>query len=227
MLMMMIMKSDPIHFEEAVKNKVWREVMEAEIKSIVKNNTWELTELHEGSKPIGVKWVYKTKLNEDGGVDKHKARLVAKGYAQCYGVDYTEVFVPVARLDTVGAILAIASQSNWEVFQLDVKSAFLHGELNEEVYVRQQEGFIKKEQEETVYKLRKALYGLNQAPRAWFTRIEAYFLKEEFEKCPCEHTLFTKTKGGNILIVNLCVDDLIFTRSDKAMCDEFKKSMMM
>lgn len=227
MLLMMMTENDPVKFEEAVKDKVWREAMKNEIESIEKNNTWELTILPAGFTPIGVKWVYKTKLNEDGKVDKYKARLVAKGYAQCYGIDYTEVFAPVARLDTIRTILAVAAQSNWEIFQLDVKSAFLHGELKENVYVQQPEGFIKKGEEEKVYKLRKALYGLKQAPRAWYSRIEGYFLDEEFERCPSEHTLFTKTKGGKILIVSLYVDDLIFTGNDRAMCDEFKKSMMM
>ena len=95
------------------------------------------------------------------------------------------------------------------------------------MYVRQPEGFIKKGDEEKVYKLRKALYGLKQAPRAWYSRIEGYFLDEEFERCPSKHTLFTKMKGGKILIVSLYIDDLIFTGNDRAMCDEFKKSMMM
>ncbi|KAG7598707.1 Zinc finger CCHC-type superfamily [Arabidopsis suecica] len=227
MLLMMMTESDPVRFDEAVKDGVWREAMKREIESIEKNNTWELTTLPEGFTPIGVKWVYKTKLNEDGEVDKYKARLVAKGYAQCYGIDYTEVFAPVARLDTIRTIIAVAAQSNWEIFQLDVKSAFLHGELKEDVYVRQPEGFIKNGEEEKVYKLRKALYGLKQAPRAWYSRIEGYFLKEEFERCSSEHTLFTKVKGGNILIVSLYVDDLIFTGNNIAMCDEFKKSMML
>ncbi|KAG7557256.1 Reverse transcriptase RNA-dependent DNA polymerase [Arabidopsis suecica] len=227
MLLMMMTESDPVRFDEAVNVAVWKEAMEREIESIEKNNTWELTTLPEGFSPIGVKWVYKTKLNEDGEVDKHKARLVAKGYAQCYGIDYTEVFAPVARLDTIRAILSVAAQSNWEIFQLDVKSAFLHGDLKEDVYVRQPEGFVMKGEEEKVYKLRKALYGLKQAPRAWYSRIERYFLKEGFERCPSEHTLFTKTRGGNILIASLYVDDLIFTGNNRAMCDEFKESMML
>ncbi|GJS30973.1 copia-type polyprotein [Tanacetum coccineum] len=110
--------------------------MKAEIDSIEKNKTWELTILPAGTKPIGVKWVFKTKLNEKGEVEKHKARLVAKGYAQQYGVDYTEVFAPVARLDTIRLILALAAHHGWDVFQLDVKSAFLQGELKEEVFVQ-------------------------------------------------------------------------------------------
>lgn len=227
MMMLMVAEHDPVLFEEAVTQSIWREAMKSEIHSIEKNQTWELTTLPEGFKAIGVKWVYKTKLNEDGKVEKYKARLVVKGYAQSYGVDYTEVFAPVARLDTIRTILALAAQSNWEVFQLDVKSAFLHGELEEDVYVKQPEGYIKKGEEEKVYKLKKALYGLKQAPRAWYSRIEAYFMREKFERCPSEHTLFTKSNGGKLLIVSLYVDDLIFTGNDREMCDEFKNSMML
>lgn len=226
--MIMLTEDDPLTFEQAVKSKKWRDAMMAEIESIEKNKTWELTILPKGVKPIGVKWVFKTKLNEKGEVDKYKARLVAKGYAQQYGVNYTEVFAPVARLDTIRLILALAAQNNWDVFQLDVKSAFLHGELNEEIFVQQPLGYEKKGEEGKVYKLRKALYGLKQAPRAWYSKIEAYFVREGFERCLCEHTLFTKSKEvGKILIVSLYVDDLIYTGNDKSMYDDFKNSMML
>ena len=152
--------------------------MDIEIKAIEKNHTWELTNLPAGAKIIGVKWVYKTKLKEDGAVDKFKARLVAKGYVQQEGIDYTEVFAPVARMDTVRMIMALTAHQGWILYQLDVKSAFLHGELNEEVYVEQPKGYEKKQNPQQVYKLKKALYGLKQAPRAWFSRIEAHFLNE-------------------------------------------------
>lgn len=227
MMLMIKGETDPYSFTEANKSNEWREAMVTEMKSIEKNKTWELTDLPEGVKPIGVKWVYKTKLDESGEVQKLKTRLVAKGYAQRYGIDYTEVFAHVARLDTVRVILGLAAQCEWEVFQLDVKSAFLHGELKEEVFVEQPDGFVKKGEEDKVYKLKKALYGLKQAPRAWYTKIEAYFAREGFEKCTSEHTLFTKSEGGNILIVSLYVDDLIFTGNNRSMCDEFKKSMML
>jgi hypothetical protein len=111
--------------------------MDIEIKAIERNNTWELTDLSASAKKIGVKWVYKTKLKEDGEVDKFKARLMAKGYVQQQGIDYTEVFAPVARMDTVRMIVALAAHKGWILYQLDVKSAFLHGELNEEVYLEQ------------------------------------------------------------------------------------------
>jgi hypothetical protein len=175
-----------------------------------------------------VKWIYKTKLNEHGEVDKYKARLVAKGYTQQHGVDYTEVFAPVVRMDTIRLVLALAAQKWWSLFQLDVKSAFLHGELNEEVYVEQPPDYIVKGEENKVYRLRRALYSLKQAPRVWYSRIKAYFLKEGFEKCPYEHTLFIKKSahGTSLLLVCLYVDDLIFTGNDETLFSFFKHSMM-
>lgn len=110
--------------------------MLAEIEAIQKNQTWELTTLPRGVTPIGVKWVFKTKLNEEGSIEKFKEKLVAKGYEQRHGINYTEVFAPVVRLDIIRIILAMAAQFSWEVFQLDVKNAFLHGELKEEVFVQ-------------------------------------------------------------------------------------------
>lgn len=186
-----------------------------------------MTELPAGAKKIGVKWIYKTKLNEFGEVDKLKARLVAKGYAQKHGMDYTEVFAPVARMDTLRMIIAVAAQRSWSIYQLDVKSAYLHGELNEDVFVEQPRGYEHKGGEHKVYKLHKALYGLKQAPRAWFSRIEAHFTHEGFQKCISEHTLFVKqNSGGKILIVSVYVDDLIYTGDDEQMMLEFKESMM-
>ncbi|MCH80155.1 copia-type polyprotein [Trifolium medium] len=218
---------DPNSYDEASKSQKWRDAMNTEIEAIEKNNTWVLTDLPKNAKVIGVKWIYKTKLNEKGEVDKYKARLVAKGYAQKYGTDYKEVFAPVARWDTIRSLLAIAAMKNWYVFQLDVKSAFLHGELTETVYVEQPLGYVKQGREDKVYKLHKALYGLKQAPRAWYSKIESYFQKEGFEKCPYEHTLFVKVdKKGNWLIISLYVDDLIFTGNDSEMVQKFKNSMM-
>ncbi|GJS93535.1 retrovirus-related pol polyprotein from transposon TNT 1-94 [Tanacetum coccineum] len=127
----------------------------------------------------------------------------------------------------VGLVMSLAAQNDWVLFQLDVKSAFLHGELNEEVFIDQPPGYIKKGAEQKVYRLKKALYGLKQAPRAWYSRIESYFTKEGFKRRPYEHTLFVKAgERGKILIVCIYVDDLIFTGNDKQMYVEFKTSMM-
>lgn len=217
--------SDPTSFQQAANQSNWRQAMDAENKSIEKNQTWTLSSLPDDAKAIGVKWLYKTKLNELGEVDKYKARLVVKGYAQEYGVDYTEVFAPVARMDTMKMILALAAQKGWGVFQLDVKSAFLHGELEEDVFVEQPQGYEVKGKENMVYKLHKALYGLKQAPRAWFSRIETYFINEEFASSPSEQTLFIKRREGKVLIVSVYVDDLLFTGNDDKMLEEFKCSM--
>ncbi|RVW42706.1 Retrovirus-related Pol polyprotein from transposon TNT 1-94 [Vitis vinifera] len=219
--------SDPTTYDDAVRSEKWRLAMNQEIEAIERNNTWELTDLPSGGKTIGVKWIFKTKLNENGEVDKYKARLVAKGYSQQYGVDYVEVFAPVARLETIRIVISLAAQKDWMIYQLDVKSAFLHGEIHEEVFVEQPPGYEQKGKESKVYRLKKALYGLKQAPRAWYSRIESYFIKEGFNKCSYEHTLFTKTaEGGKILIVCLYVDDLIFTGNDESMFKAIQKSMM-
>ena len=156
--------SQPTCFDEAAKQKKWVDAMNNEIEAIERNNTWDLVDLPAGKNVIGVKWVYKTKLNEKGEIDKHKARLVARGFSQQPGIDYGETFAPVSRLDTVRFVLVIAAQNKWPIYQMDVKSAFLNGVLNEEVYVCQPLGFEVKGQEHRVYKLKKALYGLKQAP---------------------------------------------------------------
>jgi hypothetical protein len=130
--------------------------MNQEIEAIERNETWELTNLSLRGKIIGVKWIFKTKLNEHREVDKYKTRLVAKGYNQQYGVDYAEVFALVARLDTIRMVLSLAAQKSWLIYQLDVKLAFLHGEINEEVFVDQPPSYEQKGEETKVYRLKKA-----------------------------------------------------------------------
>ena len=170
--------------------------------------------------------MFKTKLNLDGSVQKNKARLVAKGYVQKPGIDYNETFAPVARLDTIMTLIALAAQKGWKLYQLDVKSAFLNGKLQEEVYVEQPEGFVIQGKEDRVYRLHKALYGLKQAPRAWYGEIDGYFTECGFEKSSSEATLYTKTRGENdILIVSIYVDDIVYTGSNQGMLNEFKKDM--
>ncbi|KAL0308843.1 UNVERIFIED_CONTAM: Retrovirus-related Pol polyprotein from transposon RE2 [Sesamum radiatum] len=200
--------------------------MEEEIKMIEKNNTWELTDRPKDKEVIGVKWIYKTKLNADGSIQKHKARLVAKGYSQLPGIDYTETFAPVARLDTIRALIAIAANKKWKIYQMDVKSAFLNGYIDEEIYVEQPQGFIAKGSEEKVLRLKKALYGLKQAPRAWYSRIDKYFMDRGFRRSLSEPTLYIKSQGNDTLIVSLYVDDLIYTGNNEKMIQDFKEDMM-
>ncbi|GAA0166350.1 transmembrane signal receptor [Lithospermum erythrorhizon] len=189
-------------------------------KSIERNHTWTLIELPQGAKIIGVKWIYKTKRDENGEITKHKARLVAKGYTQQEGIDYSEVFAPIARMDTVRMVISNAAQKGW-------KSAFLHGELTEDVYVDQPRGYEVQGKEHQVYKLHKALYRLKQAPRAWYSRIEAHLANVGFQRCNSEQTLFTKRGNNNkIVVVSLYVDDLIYTGDDELILKQFKSSMM-
>lgn len=140
-MLLQIINNEPLTFHEAKGSKDWMLACEDEISSIIKNRTWDLVDLPEGVKPIGLKWVFKLKRNSDGNVNKHKTRLVAKGYMQRYGVDFEEVFAPVARIETIRLLINLAASRGWEIHHLDVKTAFLYGELKETVYVLQPEGF--------------------------------------------------------------------------------------
>lgn len=201
--------------------------MDQEIKMIEKNDTWELTDKPANKDIIALKWVYKIKYNEDGSIQKYKVRLVAKGYSQQPGIDFNETFAPPVRMETIRTVLAIAVQLKLPVYQLDVKSAFLNGELEEEVYVEQPQGYIIKGMEEKVCHLHKALYGLKQAPRAWNSKIDGYLLQNGFIKSLSEPSLYVKTHEPNdFLILCLYVDDLIYTGTNMKMLNEFKKAMM-
>ncbi|KAL4297638.1 hypothetical protein GQ457_12G007010 [Hibiscus cannabinus] len=225
-LFCLFVDSEPLNFDDAVKDERWKLAMDEEIKSIEKNNTWELSELPKGHEAIGVKWIFKKKKNASGEVVRYKARLVVKGYKQKHGIDYDEVFASVARIETIRLIIALAAQKKWKIHQLDVKSAFLNGFLEEEVYIEQPIGYKVKGQENKCLKLKKALYGLKQAPRAWYSRIDKYFQDKGFDRCLHEHALYIKIKdGGDILIVCLYVDDLIFTSNNPSLIEEFKKDM--
>ncbi|KAK1435293.1 hypothetical protein QVD17_01054 [Tagetes erecta] len=216
---------EQVKFQDAIKNKQWVKAMEGEMASIEKNRVWKLVDPPQDSKIIGVKWVYKVKRDAQERITRYKARLVAKGYLQKQGVDFDEVFAPVARIETVRLLLALAASKGWEVHHLDVKTAFLNGELKEQVYVSQPEGFVKKGREHQVYKLEKSLYGLRQSPRAWNTRLDETMKKLGFTKCKHEQAVYRRGEGQRTLIVGTYVDDLIVTG---ARCDDifmFKKQM--
>lgn len=199
--------------------------MKKEIEAVEKNKTWELTELPAGHKAIGLKWVLKLKKDANGRIVKHKARIVAKGYVQKQGIDFEEIFAPVTRLETVRLLLALAAKKGWEVHHLDVKTAFLNGEIQEEVYVKQPEGFEKKGQEHLVYRIQKPLYGLLQAPRAWYAKLNRCLEELGFNRCPYEHAVYSKRVGGEVLIISVYVDDLLVTGTSKSVIEEFKAKM--
>ena len=151
--------------------------------------------------------------------------MVARGFVQKHDIDYEESFAPVTRLETVRLLLALAAKSNWEVHHLDVKTAFLNGEISEEVYVAQPEGYVKKGQEHMVYILIKALYGLKQAPRAWYSKLNSYLEQIGFKRCPSEHVVYIRHENGNVLVVAVYVDDLLVTCTSVPIIEEFKTQM--
>ncbi|KAL8116648.1 hypothetical protein AgCh_022990 [Apium graveolens] len=216
---------EPVNYEQACKKKEWKTTMEKEIESIENNNTEKLTELPPGSNAIDLKWIYKLKKDTNGIVVKHKARLVAKGYVQVHGVDFEEIFAPVTRMETVRLILALSAKHGWEVHHLDVKSAFLNDVLDEVVYVSQPEGFVKEGQEHMVYQLYKALYGLRQAPRAWYAKLSRCLEEMGLTRCPYEHAVYTKKEGNKSLIVAVYIDDLLITNTSTSIIERFKKEM--
>ncbi|GJW57037.1 putative ribonuclease H-like domain-containing protein [Tanacetum coccineum] len=184
-----------------------------------------LVDLPNGKRPIGTKWVFRNKKDERGIVIKNKARLVAQGYTQEEWIDYDEVFAPVARIEAIRLFLAYASFKDFVVYQMDVKSAFLYGKIEEEVYVCQPPGFEDPDFPDKVYKVEKALYGLHQAPRAWYETLSTYLLDNGFQRGKIDKTLFIRRDKGDILLVQVYVDDIIFGSTKKSLCTEFEKMM--
>ncbi|GKA96363.1 retrovirus-related pol polyprotein from transposon TNT 1-94 [Tanacetum coccineum] len=199
--------------------------MQEELNQFIANDVWELVPQPRNMTIIGTKWVFRNKLDENSIVSRNKARLVAQGYNQQEGIDYDETYAPVARLESIRILLAYACALDFKLFQMDVKSAFLNGFINEEVYVAQPPGFIDFEKPDHVYKLKKALYGLKQAPKAWYDRLKAFLIKHEYKMGMVDNTLFTKKKSSNLIIVQIYVDDIIFGSTCQDMCDEFAKIM--
>ena len=206
----MIAADQPLNYKEAVAYKEWRDAMQTELDAIEKNKTWQLVDLPPGHKAIGLKWVFKVKKDNLGKVVKHKARLVAKGFVQKHGIDFDEVFAPVARLDTVRLILALAAQHGWVVHHLDVKSAFLNGDLKEEVYVSQPEGYVDKIHSQSQgAKIFKSSLGLREAPRAWNIRLDKSLKGLGLFKCSEDTAAYKRNSKGKTLLVGVYVDDLI------------------
>ncbi|KAD0618050.1 hypothetical protein E3N88_43977 [Mikania micrantha] len=203
---------DPIIYEEAILKEEWKKAMKEEISSIEKNGTWDLIDAPENKNIVGLKWLYKTKVGKNGEIVKHKARLVAKGYSQQKGIDFHDTFAPVARFETVRTVIAVAASLGWKISQLDVKSAFLNGILEEEIYVEQPQGFEITGQEDKVYKLHKALYGLKQAPRAWYSRIDTYLASQGFIRSYNEPTLYVKKEKE--------AADTPMNSNEKFMCED-------
>jgi hypothetical protein len=169
--------------------------------------------------------MYKVKKDVEGNFVKHKARLVAKGCVQDQGVDFEEVFAPVRRMESVRLLIALAAQESWRIHHMDVKSAFLTREIEDEIYVKQPPGYVQKGEEHKVLKLHKALYGLRQTPRAWNIKLDSTLVSLGFEKSPLEHTMYKRGQGKDRLLVGIYVDDLLITGADEAVIAKFKLQM--
>ncbi|GJT01217.1 putative ribonuclease H-like domain-containing protein [Tanacetum coccineum] len=199
--------------------------MQKELLQFKLQKVWILVDLPKGHRAIGTKWVYINKKDERGIVIRNIARLVAQGHTQEEGIDYDEVFAPVARIEAIRIFLAYASYMGFMVYQMDVKNAFLYGQIEEEIYVCQPPGFEDPDHHDKVYKVVKALYGLHQAPRAWYDTLATYLLSNGFQRGQIDQTLFIKRHKGHILLVQIYVDDIIFGSTKKELCDEFEKLM--
>ncbi|GJS28049.1 retrovirus-related pol polyprotein from transposon TNT 1-94 [Tanacetum coccineum] len=216
---------EPKTYKDALTQACWIEAMQEELNEFERLEVWELVPRPDKVMVITLKWIYKVKLDELGGILKNKARLVARGYRQEEGIDFEESFAPVARLEAIRIFLAFAAHMNMVVYQMDVKTAFLNGNLWEEVYVSQPDGFVDKDNPNHVYKLKKALYGLKQAPRAWYDMLSSFLISQNFSKGSLDPTLFIRRDGKELLLVQIYVDDIIFAASTPELCDLFSKIM--
>nr|GFB14122.1 copia protein [Tanacetum cinerariifolium] len=192
--------------------------MQEELYEFERLEVWELVPRPNKVMMIALKWIYKVKLDELGGILKNKARLVARGYRQEEGIDFEESFSPVARLEAIRIFLAYAAHNNMVVYQMDMKTAFLNGNLREDVYVSQPDGFVDPDNPNHVYKLKKALYGLKQAPRAWYNMLSLFLLSQEFSKGSVDPILFIRKNGNDLLLVQIYVDDIIFVAPTLELC---------
>jgi hypothetical protein len=196
-------------FEEASSHDEWKKSMKKEYDSLVKNGTWKLVNPPFGTKPIDCKWVFKNKYRSDGSLKNHKARLAEKGFSQKEGVDYEETFSPTTKYDTICTLFSMATHNGWNIHQMDVKTTFLNGDLKENVFMSQLEGFVVKGQEHKVCKLIKSLYRLKKSPRAWYEKLIEHLLKQNFKHFNLDDaTLFIKKVGKLVVYLVVYVDDL-------------------
>ncbi|WZZ50369.1 hypothetical protein YC2023_050476 [Brassica napus] len=218
----------PRTYEEAMLDKEWKESVGAEAGAMIKNDTWYESELPKGKRAVSSRWIFTIKYLANGQIDRKKTRLVARGFTQTYGEDYIDTFAPVAKLHTVRIVLSIATNLEWDLWQMDVKNAFLQGELEDEVYMLPPPGLDHLVKPGNVLRLKKAIYGLKQSPRAWYRKLSTTLNGRGFRKSELDHTLFTLVTPSGIIVILVYVDDLIITGSDKAgikATKEFLKSV--
>ena len=219
--------NEPETYKQAIKDphhEEWSSAMQSEYNSLLKHGTWDLVDRPTDRKIIKNKWVYKIKRNTNGEIVKYKARLVAKGFTQVQGVDYGETFSPVARLSSVRIMLAFAVQLNVQLDHLDVETAFLNGDLDEEIYMEQPEGF-QIDGKNKVCRLKKSLYGLKQAPRQWNLKVSEALNKLSLTQAQNEHCLYYRREGNDLLVVAVFVDDFFIMCTNESMKNCFKEEL--
>ena len=219
-------ENDPVTFSQAmndVNSDKWLEAMKDELKSMVHNEIWDLVELPEGHRKVGCKWVFKTKRDSRGNLECYKARLVAKGFTQKDGVNYKETFSPVSKNDSFRIIMALVAHYDLELHQMDVKTVFLNGNLNEEVYMDQPIGFIEKGKEHMVCKLKRSIYGLKQASRQWYLKFNDTIVSFGFKENTVDRCIYLKVSGSKFIFLILYVDDILLATNDLHLLYETKR----
>lgn len=219
-------EGDPQTYEEAMQSRdavLWKEAVDDEMSSLLENQTWELTDLPKGARPIGCKWVFRRKLRADGTVEKYKARLVAKGFTQKEGIDFFDTYAPVCRIITIRVLIAIAAIQKMVVHQMDVKTAFLNGDLTEEIYMQQPEGFVVQGLDNKVCKLIRSLYGLKQAPKLWHEKFDKIIRDYGFHVSNSDKCLYFKVVDEKVVIICLYVDDMLIIGTNTEVVASVKK----
>jgi hypothetical protein len=213
-----ITNDDPRTVREAVDSEdgnIWKKAMDEEMESLDKNEAWDLLELSTRRNPIGNKWVFKNKVNSKGKVEKYKAWLVEKGYSQVEGIDFGEIFSLVSKLTSISFLLYVVVAFDFEVENMDVKKKFLHGDLEEEIYMKQPEGFVVKGNKELVCKLKKSSYDLKQSPKMWYQKFDTYMLGLGFTRSKEDHCVYFKLIGDHLIYLVLYVDDMLLIGNNK------------
>ena len=219
LLLLIILPLNLLH-TLASKHKHWVEAMNSEFSSLLQQKTWSLVPLPPSKNVVGCRWVFKIKRNSDGSLARYKERLVAKGYLQQYSLDYEETFSPVVKPTAVRIILALAVQFGWSLRQLDVSNAFLHGVLQEEVYMSQPPSYRDPSRPNHVCLLHKAIYGLKQAPRAWFYSFITQLFHLGFHASMADSKLFILIDSSCVVYLLLYVDDIIITGSNSSIVSD-------
>ena len=220
--------SEPRTVNEALSSPnraKWEKEMKTEMESLKINDVWELVELPEDRKVIGSKWVFRVKTDADGKVETHKARLVAQGFSQTFGDDYDETFSPVARFESIRTVIALAAKYGLKLHQMDVTTAFLNGDLKEEVYMQQPEGFVEKGKEHLVCRLCRSIYGLKQSPRCWNSVLDSKLKSMGFEQTMGNPCIYVKEECGEIFIIAVYVDDILLAGKTDQKINEVKQAL--